>query len=386
LIRNGAPVKAKDGINIGNWHTLVKGLYVETLGLGGDSAIRYDKSGQLQLETMRVIPLSLAADKWPEIILKLQDLLNTREKHSLLLYEFFTLVKDIKNSSLYTEQEKQFCEALKNGPLIYTDAATAIEKDIYNFSVKRLEKEGIVMRCGLTPTDIMHLKGDFDKYSVVAAQLGAQFVANSTGMDVEKLCSMVYDRIKMKLYYNITSILLKENMPEFLKKGLGSELDSFINRSWELSQGENNGSLKFGFKTSSVLLGVGAPIHIFLPDVARALGTTCIIPKYAGVANAIGALAGNISATCTIEIRPQNEQYVIYGVTKNYTTSELEEATAIACEEAEKEAKAEALRRGATGNLVVDISVNPIVMQTGYGTDLFVESKIIATATGKIKI
>lgn len=386
LVRNGIPVKAEDGINIGNWRTFVKGFYVETVGLGGDSAVRYDKYGQLYLDTVRVIPLSIAADRWPEIISKLQDLINMREKHTLLLHEFFTLVKDISNSSLYTEEERQFCEALKKGPLIYSEAASAIGKDVYNFKVDRLEKEGIVMRCGLTPTDIMHLKGDFNKYCVTAAELGAQFLAGSTGMNVEDLCDRVYDIIKKKLYYNVTSILLKENMPKFREPGLCNELKAFIDRSWDISQGEKSEHLKFGFTTSSVLIGVGAPIHIFLPDVARALGTTCIIPEQAGVVNAVGAVAGNVSASCTLEVRPQDDMFIIYGASKNYLIPELEEATAIACKEAENRAREEAIQRGASGDIIVNTEVNPVVSQTGYGTEIFLKNIIVATAIGKITL
>jgi len=386
LVRNGVPVKAEDGINIGNWRTFVKGFYVETVGLGGDSAVRYDKYGQFYLDTVRVIPLSIAADRWPVIVTKLQDLLETKEKHTLLLHEFFTLVKNISNSPLYNEEEKQFCEALKKGPLIYEEAAAAIGKDIYNFKVDRLEKEGIVMRCGLTPTDIMHIRGDFNKYCVTAAEFGAQFLARSTGMSVEELCDKVYYTIKKKLYYNIAGILLKENMPEFREPGLCSKLKAFINRAWDISQGEESEHLKFSFTTSSVLIGVGAPIHIFLPDVARALGTTCIIPEQAGVVNAVGAVAGNVSASCTLEVRPLDDKFIIYGASKNYLIPELEEATAIACEEAEKNAIAEAQRRGATGDIIVDTEIKPVVAQTRYGTEVFLKNIIVATAIGKITL
>src|SRR5690606_30033303 len=36
IVKNGVPVKAEEGISIGNWRTFVKGVYIETFGLGGD--------------------------------------------------------------------------------------------------------------------------------------------------------------------------------------------------------------------------------------------------------------------------------------------------------------------------------------------------------------
>lgn len=384
LLRNGLPVKAKDGINIGSWKTFVKGLYVETLGLGGDSAIRYDQNNCLLLDTRRVIPLSAAAERWPEITVKLRELLETWEKHSRYLYEFFTLVKDIEGLSFYTDEEKQFCRALKNGPLIYTEAAAALGKDVYNFNVDRLENAGIVMRCGLTPTDIMHLQGDFRKYSVEAAELAGRFAANSLGLKLPELCDLVYDRIKSKLYFHIIKFLLKDRLPEFPKACSGEEFKALINYSWKMAQSEEKGTLELCFKTPFVLIGAGAPVHIFLPDVAEALGTTCIIPEYAGVANALGAAAGNIKADCTIVVEPQSEGYIVYGVSQTYLFPELEEAIAAARREAEREARAKALRRGAAGNISVTIEENPVFVQAGYSPEYFLESKIVATAIGKI--
>ena len=45
-------------------------------------------------------------------------------------------------------------------------------------------------------------------------------------------------------------------------------------------------------KTELPLIGVGAPVHLFLPAVAGLLGTEAVIPEHASVANALGA------ATC----------------------------------------------------------------------------------------
>ena len=385
LIRGGQPVSAKGGVAIGNWRTFVKGVYVETIGLGGDSAVRFDWSGQYHLEATRVIPLSVAADRWPQIVPGLRALLSTKGKHTLLLHEFFVRVKDIGGSARYTEEEKRFCSKLGDGPLIYTDAAKAAGRDPYSLTTSRLEREGIIMRCGLTPTDIMHIKGDFARFNAEAAQLGAQFVANSLGMGVEALCELVYEDIKKRLYGQIVRMLIRENMPELQSDGVGDEMAAFIGRSWEMFRSSHAEHMNFRFETDSVLIGVGAPVHIFLPDVARALGTRCEIPRLAGVVNAVGAVAGNIMAASVVRIRPNGDEgFRVFGANLNRTVKTLEEATAAAFSEAEQEARAEALGRGAVGEIMVSVGEKPVVVQTAYGDDFFVESEVVATAIGKI--
>lgn len=66
------------------------------------------------------------------------------------------------------------------------------------------------------------------------------------------------------------------------------------------------------FTTDATLVGIGAPIHLFLPDVARVMKTRCVIPEHAGVANAVGAITGNVVAESRIIIKPQ---YSVSGIT-----------------------------------------------------------------------
>ena len=110
------------------------------------------------------------------------------------------------------------------------------------------------------------------------------------------------------------------------------------------------------------MVGIGAPIHIFLPDIAKALGTRCVIPPDAGVANAIGAVVGNIKATCDIEIKPQYtiagiDGFIVFGKTQNSHVSDRSEAVSIGEREARSAAKEEAVRRGASGHIALTTKV-----------------------------
>jgi len=340
VIKDGIAIKARDGVHVGKWSTLVRGLFVDTFGLGGDSAVRFDGNGSMAIEPNRLMPLSVAADRWPLTTEKLRRLVQTKKKHPLLLHEFFCLIKDISANSNYSEREIAFCKALQAGPLILSDAAEAVGTDAYNIEMHRLEEEGIVMRCGLTPTDIMHIKGDFDRFDMEAAKLGAEFVASCIDVSPDALSDMVYDTMKKELYTNIVRVLLEDQYPSFRKSGLGERLESLISESWEMAKdGGKHDFLSLGFRTPAVFVGLGAPIHIFLPDVARALGTRCVIPENAGVANALGAILGNISATCEIVIKPKYsiegiEGYIVFGKSRNSYAKDKNEAVEIGLREA----------------------------------------------------
>lgn len=120
LVKDSLPVKVSDGVTVGKWQTFVKSIYINTFGLGGDSWVNINKDKRLQLYPNRIMLLSVAAIKWPQIIDKLHKLKNTNIVKSEPLHEFFYLVKDISNSQSYSKEELLFCEALKEGPLIYS--------------------------------------------------------------------------------------------------------------------------------------------------------------------------------------------------------------------------------------------------------------------------
>lgn len=392
IVKNGLPVKARDGINVGKWRTYVKGVYVDTFGLGGDSAVRFNRDRKMVIEPCRVVPLSIVADKWPHITEKLQTLVSKKKKHSLLLHEFFLLVKDISDNSNYTGKEIAFCEALKDGPLILTDAAEAIGTDAYNLNMHRLEKEGVVIRCGLTPTDVMHIKGDYNRYNIEAAKLGVEFVAACVDETLETLVDMVYDRVKKTLYTNIVRLLLEDKYPHFRKTGLGEVLEKLIPDSWEMAKsGRKRDFFNFDFRTSATFVGIGAPIHIFLPDVAKALGTKYVIPENAGVANALGAIVGNISATYEVEIKPEYStgginSYIVFGKSLNSYITDKDEAIQIAIDEAKTAAKDEAIRRGALGDITVTSEVILNAAEAREKVEIFLGAKVIATAVGGISL
>lgn len=82
------------------------------------------------------------------------------------------LVKQPQSLKSYDACEQSLIERLAGGPLMLGGG----ELDLYRLKSERLEDEGIVMRCGLTPTDIMHIRGDFCRHDRAASVLGARYL------------------------------------------------------------------------------------------------------------------------------------------------------------------------------------------------------------------
>ena len=358
LVTNGKPVTVVDGVSIGKWKTFVDGLYIKTIGLGGDSAIHY-QGDALVLEEYRVVPLCVLAKQYPCVLENLKELAQNPRKHTLFLYEHYLLVKDINGSTRYTAEEQAFCAALKSGPLLLSKAAEAVGKDIYTLDVSRLLREGIVQKCGLTPTDIMHIRGDFTKYEAAASLLGAKIVAFNLGLSVEDLCSLVYQEVEKKIYSTIVRALLEHKLPKLFQKGVSKEAEALIEDAYYAAcSGRPDPMLTMPFHTQYALVGIGAPIRIFLEPVAKLLGTSAVIPEHYEVANALGAIMGHISASYSVNIMPSSTAegvmgYTVFGCTSTRFFEEWEKAEAFAVEEAKQGAEKEARKRGAAEDITI---------------------------------
>jgi len=387
LIKDGMPVSAVGGVRIGKWRTFVDGLYVKTLGLGGDSAV-HTTENNVRLESYRIVPLCVAAEAHPQILANLRALDESQAMHTFPLHEHYILVRSIDGNPHYSEREQAFCRALQNGPLSLREAPAAIGMDMYSIDVSRLIKEGIVQLCGLTPTDIMHIRGDFSRYSAEASTLAAQFAARNLNCSVDELCTRVYDEIKRKLYHSIISSIWENRNPDFFKNGMHKDLEDRIDECWhEARGGYVNPLASMAFHTTFPIVGIGAPIKVFLPDVAAALGTQAIVAEHYEVANALGAIVGSIAATCTVSIRPGVDSddidcFHVFAPSGRQTFADLAAAEAFAADEAAKGAIDEARKRGAVGELTVtcDVAANDAPMRDGT---VYLGAEVSAQAVGQ---
>jgi len=196
--------------------------------------------------------------------------------------------------------------------------------------------------------------------------------------------------MKRKLYTAIVSTLLEHEDHAFLKRSLSEDTAYFIHKSYDAAKaGVKNEYIHMMFQTDFVLTGVGAPIHIFLGDVAKLLGAKAVIPPYHEVANALGAIVGNVCAFYTVEIQPH---YTVRGIT-GFTVfgsgsanafKNLEEASEFAIEEAKNGARAEAIRRGAGGEITLSYTLDKKEAEASNGATVYLGTQIIAQAVGNI--
>ena len=323
LIHDKEPVLATDGIHIGQWKTMVNGLYVDTFGLGGDTAVRYENN-HIFLDTVRVIPISVLASQYDHVLPALQKLSALRRFHTRWIHEFYVLQKDISGKNGYTEEEQRLCAVLKEKPLITLDLSERMGMDPHFLPVERLEQDGVLMKSGLTPTDMMILKGDFQKYNPAAANAALHCLFANVKEPLEQIPDLVYELVIQRMYRNLGRIILQQQYPKqkafFQHDYLNPMLDCFYEQAKNALDhpGDTCRDAALSLSTPLPLIGVGAPVHIFLPRVAALLQTRAVVPEYAGVANALGAVTSRKVTRCDLTVKAEYDG----GACKGYSLFE----------------------------------------------------------------
>ena len=221
------------------------------------------------------------------------------------------------------------------------------------------------MRCGLTHTDFMHIKGDFVRYDTSASVLAARFMLlnmkrEDTEEEILKLADEAYELVQFRMYQDIVDLSLRHLYPAVFRDGPGEQVSQLISEAWKNRDSKDAGILNQKFFSGYTLIGIGAPTHLFLPEAARALGAKYGLAENAEVANAIGALYATVSSTARVNITERYSPetggffYIVHDPAGSYRVEQKSEALKFARKAAEKAAEEEARARGALGELVTD--------------------------------
>uniref|UniRef100_UPI004046A1A5 hydantoinase/oxoprolinase family protein n=1 Tax=Methanolobus sp. WCC4 TaxID=3125784 RepID=UPI004046A1A5 len=270
---NGLPELVDTGAVVGGWHTKVKAIRMETSAMGGDSHV-WIKSRNVNIGPRRVVPLCLAAVKYPGFM----DLLRSgRTPSRVMLAEnvqptkfFVSTGKEAVNVSSF---EKELLEIIGEEPVSLNDIFWKIGKPISPDSVDSLIQKRLVQAIGFTPTDVLHVLGEYTQWNREASLTGARILARHTPMDEMELCRLIKKEVAINMALDLMS---------FMYKGVSkSEIEKMIRGDF-LSQ----------FKVNVPVVLLGGPVHSYVEELNRMLVADIIVPEYAEVGNAVGALVG----------------------------------------------------------------------------------------------
>jgi N-methylhydantoinase A/oxoprolinase/acetone carboxylase beta subunit len=163
-------------------------------------------------------------------------------------------------------------------------------------------KEDIIGRAALTPTDLLHLTGEFAPWDAEAANIAASLIARLSTWSVDQLIQRVKTHIAERIVAEVVSFTSGQTFQRMREHIRFDNLGLWL---FEESLCKRHPYLGCQISLRIPIIGIGAPAGVFLPRVAELLQTELILPQHYQVANAVGAVAGSVMVCQEVWILPQ---------------------------------------------------------------------------------
>ncbi|MGD1061431.1 MAG: hydantoinase/oxoprolinase family protein [Methanomassiliicoccales archaeon] len=392
ILRNGRPRLDPEGAMIGAWRTRVRAADISTSGIGGDSRIVVH-GNRIVLSPLRVVPLCIAQSIWPVVKDKLKKAKETKQRaqasHTELgavnmVTEFFIFSREVKGFEL-SQEERRLCDLIKQEPRSIYEVSEITGVHPLSYNVRRLEELGVVQRIGLTPTDVLHTMGTYVEYDPEPSKLGVEIQAANLNMTPEEFCETAKRMVIEKI---ATELLKKLVYEETGKTSYCDVTTDFFNKFVTLGSGID---YSCRLTLNKKIIGIGAPVEAYLPQVAEKFQTDLLLPNYMEVGNAVGAITGSIIETIEILVKPkpglgvmEDPACLYFSPTEKREFESISMAVEYASHEGGEMVRKRAQEAGAENvEVVVERDDMRASMGSEWGGDVLLETRLMITAVGK---
>ncbi len=368
-----------DGASVGGWRTHVKALDMRTLGLGGDSHIVLARR-KLHVGPRRVAPVSWLLARHGGGIEALDWIERHIDyfSHSTRGADMLALQEHAHGLTL-TDDEQRLVDLLRRRPHCAQELASLTGCHTWEFlRAGRLESSYLVVRSALTPTDLLHVTGALGLWDAGAAERMCAVFARLADEQAESFAARGLERFVRML---ATELLKKQMDGEVDPDTLDSSPPAEALIENALSGGSDAYQVRIRLKRP--IIGIGTPVHCFLPAAAKLLETEAVIPPDADVANAIGAITSNVCIRKRVRLAPNDQgHYGLCGVADSPWFVSFDEAHEYAVAHLTRAVRTQA-RQAGTSESAVEIVVDDRVADLADGGQVFLGRTLEAHLTGR---
>jgi N-methylhydantoinase A/oxoprolinase/acetone carboxylase beta subunit len=385
LLRGGLPEIDPEGARVGGFRTMVEAVAMRTTGLGGDSEVHLvteGLKGGLRLGPRRLMPVSLLAVDHGGMVHAALDRWLSNDAVGEMDGRFVVPMSGQRGG--LTARDLAVLDRIDR-PM---PMAGALTSRLEVAALERLVARGLVMLSGVTPSDASHVLGRLDAWDPVAAEKALRLIArrrNGAGerfaTGPEPMAQAIVDQLTAQTVDCLLEAAFAEDpafaddMPEALAR----------HRLAAAGLDQHRGVVEVGLRLGVPVIGLGASAPSYYGAVGDRLGCRMILPDHAGVANAIGAVAGQVTQRVSAMVSSPAEGRYVAHLSSGLQVFPSAEAALRAVETAVlEEASTRAKEAGAVDlRLAVDRAVKEVEIE---GRLMFIEARVTATASGRPRV
>ncbi len=377
-LENGQVRLCESGSHVGTVRTHVRALDIQTQGLGGDSLILY-RAGEWQIGPRRVAPLAWLGLHGRDLDPAFDYLAANRRRlgGSSEASQMFTL-NHRRLDPARGDLEERVLDLLGRRPYSLLELAEATRvAHVGLLPLPRLEALFAVQRCGLTPTDLLHASGRFLRWDAAASLRMLTLIAELAGTSPQQLQTDLLHRVVRKLALEVIHHQLAPADSLASRQACRT-----CNRIFDEMLAGDGRAFAVRFELRRPIIGVGAPIGHFLPEVAQLLGARAEVPDSHDVANAVGAIVSQVCIKRQAAIKPDPAGgFYIEGLSGHQRFQELDAADNYVQRVLTEEVRRLAVQAG-TRQDTVQLTFKDVTARAGGGEEVFIERQVASEVHG----
>jgi N-methylhydantoinase A/oxoprolinase/acetone carboxylase beta subunit len=299
ILLGGKPKITEEGAEIGGWRTMVRAVDVKTEGLGGDSEVAIGVGGKLQIGPQRIVPVSLLAAHFPEVIASLaaqqaEPEINSLAGKFILRPSGFKLGAGEMGELSAREREILQMVETRPKPLHKVAASAGAQR-----AVNGLRRKGLVQLSGFTPSDAAHVVDLQSNWCKEAAVIAAALATRLQEMKAPTSAQVLSfaETVRNEVVRLSGRIILEAALGTGRDSGNGEDLLDAV-----CGAKEQIGLARVTIAPSVPIVAVGAPVRVYYGEVGRRLHADVRFPDHCEVANAVGAATGVIARSISVHI------------------------------------------------------------------------------------
>ena len=387
VLKGGKPAIDPRGASVGPYRTMVEAVAMYTFGLGGDSEVKLELEGlggHISLGPKRVIPVALAASIEPDLIHQTLDSQLKNETPNDFDARFIRRTRASTEPVLSERDDKVY---RRIGEQFYP-MSKVVKSRLDLQSVIKLVSMGVAQISAVTPSDASHVLGKSKAWDKEAAIKAIDLFArrrNGSGELLAGSTAQMAERIVCQLTDQTSSSILEMAFSEE-KVDFGDKPDVLAKHPLiQFGLAGYSDLIKVNVGISKKIIGLGASAPTYYPAVGAELNCEVILPEYAGVANAIGAVVGKIvMRESGVISSPSEGKYLVHldGKPVNFT-SEVKALKVL--EEKLTEKSIQKAKEAGAENVSVNID-REIKTANIENRSVFVEASVLVEASGRPRI
>jgi N-methylhydantoinase A/oxoprolinase/acetone carboxylase beta subunit len=385
VLDRGRPRLDPEGATVGGFRTMVEAVAMRTFGLGGDSEVTLESGAlepQILLGPRRLLPLSLAGMVHGDAVTGPLERQLRATSTSRLDGRFAvrTGVPDRLAAGL-TPPEAKLYTAIGMVPL---PLDTLLSSTSQNATLNRLVARGLVHVAGFTPSDAAHVLNRQSNWDADAARLGAELFArkrDGRGQFIAASPEALAERVLAALTRQSAEVILETAFAEDGLDGAATVAHALVQRAVD----GRDGIARLTVALDRPVIGLGASAPLHYAGLSALVGNNCIVPEDTDVANALGAVVGQVRVSAQATVSQPVEGIFRLSAGDDVRDFRAEGEAMTAAEARIRAMVAARAKEAGTDTAEVEITrdLNTSIVE---GQRMFIEAHLVAVATGRPRI